>query len=114
MFRIIDITKKTHSSCCFDLKNMAMEFPTVTASSSFAKTHCASSQQHFYSACQTKKLTETSTISCTVGDINAVNIVAVKTFEKNDDEEEEECVNYGVVDEFYDLKEEILLRLNFN
>ena len=107
MFRIIDITKKNHSSCCFDLENMAMEFPTVTASSSSAKTHCASLKQDFYSACKTNKLTETVSISCTVADINAINIVAVKTVEKNDDEEEEECVKYGAVDEFYDLKEEI-------
>ena len=61
-------------------------------------------KQDFYS----NKLTETSfSISCTVGDIYAINIVAVKTFEKNDDEEEEECVKYGAVDEFYDLKKEI-------
>ena len=100
--------KKHHSSRCFDLENMAMELPTVTASSSFAKTHCTSSKQDFYSACQTNKLTETSfSISCTVADINAINIVAAKTFEKNDDEEEEEFVKYGAVDEFYDLKEEI-------
>lgn len=108
MFGIIDISKKNHSSCSFDLENMAMEFPTVTASSSYAKTHCTSSKQDFYSACQTNKLTETSfSISCTVADINAINIVAAKTFEKNDDEEEEEFVKYGAVDEFYDLKEEI-------
>ena len=41
------------------------------------------------------------------GDIIAINIVAVKTVEKNDHEEEEECVKNGAVDEFYDLKEEI-------
>ena len=65
-------------------------------------------KQDFYSACQTNKLTETSfSISCTVGDIYVINIVAVKTVEKNDDEEEEECVKYGTVDKFYDLKKEI-------
>ena len=69
MFRIIDITKKNLSSCCFDLENLAMEFPTATASSSYAKTHCASLKQEFYSACQTNKFTETVSISCTVGDI---------------------------------------------
>ena len=78
------------------------------ASSSSAKMHCASLKQDFYSACQTNKLTETSfSISCTVGDIYVINIVAVKTVEKNDDEEEEECVKYGAVDECYDLKKEI-------
>ena len=78
------------------------------ASSSSAKMHCASLKQDFYSACQTNKLTETSfSISCTVGDIYVINIVAVKTVEKNDDEEEEECVKYGTVDKFYDLKKEI-------
>ena len=39
--------------------------------------------------------------------IYVINIVAVKTVEKNDDEEEEECVKYGAVDEFYNLKKEI-------
>lgn len=108
MFGIIDITKKNHSSCCFDLENMAMQFPTVTASSSYALTHCTSSKQDFFSAYQTNKLTETSfSISCTVADINAINIVAVKTADKNDDEEEEEFVKYGAADEFYDLEEEI-------
>ena len=107
MFRIIDITKKkiiqavvliwkiSHSDCMHQVLNSA-------------KTHCASLKQDFYSACQTNKLTETSfSISCTVGDIYAINIVAVKTVEKNDDEEEEEFVKYGAVDEFYDLKKEI-------
>ena len=97
--------KKNHSSCCFDLENFPQR---LHASSSSAKTHCASLKQDFYSACQTNKLTETSfSISCTVGDIYVINIVAVKTVEKNDDEEEEECVRYGAVDEFYDLTKEI-------
>lgn len=47
-------------------------------------------------------------ISCTVADMNAINVV-VKTTEEEDEEEEEEeeFVKYGAVDEFYDLEKEI-------
>lgn len=50
-------------------------------------------------------------ISCTVADMNAINIVAKTTEEKpeeeEEEEEEEEFVKYGAVDEFYDLEKEI-------
>lgn len=48
-------------------------------------------------------------ISCTVADMNVINIVAKTTEEKpeEDEEEEEEFVKYGAVDEFYDLEKEI-------
>ena len=51
-------------------------------------------------------------ISCTVADMNAINIVVKTTEEKPDEdeeeeEEEEEFVKYGAVDEFYDLEKEI-------
>lgn len=46
-------------------------------------------------------------ISCTVADMNAINIVAKTTEEKEEEEEEEEFVKYGAVDEFYDLDKEI-------
>lgn len=51
-------------------------------------------------------------ISCTVADMNAINIVAKTTEEEpeeeeEDEEEEEEFLKYGAVDEFYDLDKEI-------
>ena len=52
-------------------------------------------------------------ISCTVADMNAINIVVKTTEEKpeedeeEEEEEEEEFVKYGAVDEFYDLEKEI-------
>lgn len=47
----------------------------------------------------------------TVADLNSINIVAAKAADKTeiekDEEEEEEFVKYGAVDEFYDLDKEI-------
>ena len=74
--------------------------------------HCTSSKKEYVLTYQRTKFTETSFyISCTVADLNSINIVAAKAADKTeiekDEEEEEEFVKYGAVDEFYDLDKEI-------
>ena len=93
---------------------MAMKFPVVTPLSSCSMRYCTSPRQEYFVMFRKTNSTEASfCISCTVADLNAINIVAAKAIEKPDveeedeEEEEEEFVKYGAVDEFYDLDKEI-------
>lgn len=91
---------------------MAKKFPTVTSLCSCSMTHRTSSRQEYFLTYQRMKFTEASFyISCTVADLNAINIVAAKAVQKpevvEEDDEEEEFVKYGAADEFYDLDKEI-------
>ena len=90
---------------------MAMKFPIVTALSSCSMRHCTSPKQEYFLTYQRMKFTEASLyISCTVADLNAINIVAANAAEEregDEEDEEEEFVKYGAVDEFYDLDKEI-------
>ena len=89
---------------------MANESPIVTALSSCSMRNCTSSTKEYFLAYKRVKIGGPSFyISCTVADMNVINIVAKTTEEKpeEDEEEEEEFVKYGAVDEFYDLEKEI-------
>ena len=91
-----------------------MKFPEVLPLSSCTMRYCrTSTRQEYFVMFQKNNFTEASfCISCSVADLNAINIVAAKAIEKQDveeedEEEEEEFVKYGAVDEFYDLDKEI-------
>ena len=87
-----------------------MKSPIVTALSSCSMRYCSSSRKEYFLTYKRLKISEPSFyISCTVADMNAINIVVKTTEEKpeEDEEEEEEFVKYGAVDEFYDLEKEI-------
>ena len=90
---------------------MASKPPIATALSSFSIRSCSSlRKEYFFTFESTASVTEPSFhISCTVADMNAINIVAKTTEEEEeeDEDEEEEFVKYGAVDEFYDLEKEI-------
>ena len=87
---------------------MAMKFPIVTALSSCSMRHCTSPKHEYFLTYQ--RMNESLYISCTVADLNVINIVAAKAAEEregDEEDEEEEFVKYGGVDEFYDLDKEI-------
>lgn len=88
-----------------------MKSPIVTALSSCSMRYCTSSRKEYFLTYKRLKISEPSfNISCTVADMNAINIVVKTTEEKaeeDEEEEEEEFVKYGAVDEFYDLDKEI-------
>ncbi|KAL9966790.1 hypothetical protein ACROYT_G024910 [Oculina patagonica] len=72
--------------------------------------NCTSSRKKYFLEYKRVKIGQPSFyISCTVADMNSINIVVKTTEEKHEEEEEEEeeFVKYGAVDEFYDLDKEI-------
>ena len=83
----------------------------MTALSSCRMRYCSSSRTEYFLTYRRMKISEPSFyISCTVADMNAINMVVKTTegkSEEDEQEEEEEFVKYGAVDEFYDLEKEI-------
>jgi len=90
---------------------MALESPIVTALGSCRMRYCSSSRKEYFLTYERLKSSGPSFyFSCTVADMNAINIVIKTTEEKpeeDEEDEEEEFVKYGAVDEFYDLEKEI-------
>lgn len=91
---------------------MTMKVPVVSPLSSCNMQHFTSPRLEYFFTYGKTRFPETSLcISCTVADLNAINIAAAKVVGESDveeeEEEEEEFVKYGAVDEFYDLDKEI-------
>lgn len=81
-------------------ENMALKSPGVTTLGSESNTF----RKEYVFTCHTSSVSKPFyRISCTVADMNAINM---KTAEEKP-KQEEEFVKYGAVDEFYDLEKEI-------
>ena len=86
--------------------NMALKSPGVTTLGSESNTF----RKEYVFTCYTSSVSKPFyRISCTVADMNAINMKTAEEKPKQEDEEdeEEEFVKYGAVDEFYDLEKEI-------
>ena len=90
-------------------ENNALKSSRVTTLDSDSNTYC---KEYIFTYESSSGSRPCYRISCTVADMNALNITTTEEEPKQEDEEdeedeEEEFVKYGAVDEFYELEKEI-------